>query len=79
MTHYEQCQRAVRLLLNQLLRKRGYKRPNEYKAVTALEAYVEAPAFHPQWRRELIEDAYEVHHLPSPYDVEAWEERRAKL
>lgn len=72
MTHNERCQRAVNLLLNQLLRLPRNKAPREYRAVTALETFTEAPAFSLLSKRDLIEKAYAIHHLPSPYDLDAW-------
>lgn len=68
MDHLERCQRHVRLLANRLFGLVHAGKMSESSALLNLEGYVEAPAFHPQHRRFLIEDAYKIHHLPSPYD-----------
>ena len=72
MTHNERCQRAVNLHLNYLLRLPQYERRREYRAVTLLETYVDQPAFSSLSRRDLIDTAYAVHRLPSPYDLDGW-------
>ncbi|UTC29772.1 hypothetical protein BAJUN_01420 [Bajunvirus bajun] len=61
----------VRRLANLLFCRVAAKRISEGCALRSLEGYVTAPAFALKDRRALIEDAYAVHHLPSPYEVPA--------
>lgn len=76
LSHYERCQQAVRRLLNRLLRSERFREPYGHRAVTVLQSYVESPAFYPEHRQALIEDAYRVHNLPMPDDHDGWERRR---
>ena len=69
MTHNEQCQRHVRLLANRLFGLVSAKRLNESAVFMLLRGYVDSPAFSLMDKRALIEDAYAIHHLPSPYDL----------
>lgn len=55
---------SCRRHLNFLLRRKVYN------PLAHMESWVDAPAFSRLERRSLIEDAYNVHHLPNPYTGE---------
>lgn len=57
-------------LANKLLRRAvaGY----EYRVVRQLEGYLDAPGFAGMNHKDMINKAFEIHALPSPYDYESW-------